>query len=182
MSSLLVIMNPKYRNAVGWDSLLKGWQSCLRSKVTSLIDFFIHICWLLSLKAQALQWDQGCGTEISAGRGSSSLWHTGWLSIEMGSESKVGKGNPLLCASGQQEKSWIGEQSWLKYPGKQHRSAKRMELFDGWYLLGVLTHISSTGWEGNVCSEWKRNLWAAGYLPNGTAVSVPMFLRQQGKD
>lgn len=138
MSSLLVIMNPKYRSAVGWDSLLKGWQSCLRSKVTSLIDFFIHICWLLSLKAQALQWDQGCGTEISAGRGSSSLWHTGWLSIEMGSESKVGKGNPLLCASRQQEKSWIGEQSWLKYPGKQHRNAKRMELFDGWYLLGVL--------------------------------------------
>lgn len=40
-------------------------------------------------------------------------------------------------------------------------------------------HVSSAGWEGNVCSEWKRNLWAAGYLPNGIAVSVQeMVLRQ----
>lgn len=129
-------MNPKYSSTVGWDSLLKGWESCLRSKVTSLIHFFIHISWLLSQKTRAFQWDHSCGT-----RGSSSLGHvafvchTGRTCIEMGSESKVGKGNPLLCASGQQEKLWIGEQTWLKCPGKEHRGVQRMDLLDGCCLL-----------------------------------------------
>lgn len=149
-------MNPKCRSTVGWDSLLKGWGSCLRSKVTSLIYFFIPISWLLSLKTQ---WDHCCGTEISAGRGSSSLshgaflCHTGRLCTEMGSESRVGKGNPLLCASGQQEKSWIGEQTWLKCPGSRHRSVKWMDLFGGCYLLCVLTPCQLTGW---ILWEWER--------------------------
>lgn len=153
-------MNPKYRSAVGWDSLLKGWRSCLGSEVSVLVHVF-HPHFLPSFtidtgSAMGSLQCPACGTEISASKVSSSLWQmafvcqVGRLYIEMSLLSWARKIKLPYCIAGgqQEEKSWISEQAWLKYLGNKSSSIKRDQSI-WWLLFNVSAHSSSAD-----CDLW----------------------------